>query len=227
MKITGTTRTARVRRWSRADDTPPGQPFPGAARGPAYSPAEETFPVAARGARARDGAAAHGHLRLCAPRRPARRRDRGRPARNARRLRGRTSTCVSTGDPRHPVLRSLQPTVRELDLPRSPFTRLLEANRLDQAQVDLHLRRASRLLRPLGESGRRARAVRLFRAATPDRIALSDKVCTALQLVEHWQDVAEDLCRRPRLPPAGGSRTLRRLPRRPPGRPDAAARAGR
>ena len=28
--------------------------------------------------------------------------------------------------------------------------------------------------------------------ATPDRIALSDRVCTALQLVEHWQDVAED-----------------------------------
>src|SRR5262249_54782037 len=25
-----------------------------------------------------------------------------------------------------------------------------------------------------------------------DRIALSDKVCTALQLAEHWQDVAED-----------------------------------
>jgi phytoene/squalene synthetase len=30
-------------------------------------------------------------------------------------------------------------------------------------------------------------------AATDERIALSDKICTALQFVEHWQDVAEDL----------------------------------
>ena len=30
-------------------------------------------------------------------------------------------------------------------------------------------------------------------AATPDRIAASDSVCTALQVIEHTQDVAEDL----------------------------------
>jgi squalene synthase HpnC len=28
--------------------------------------------------------------------------------------------------------------------------------------------------------------------ATPERLALSDRVCTALQLLEHWQDVGED-----------------------------------
>jgi phytoene/squalene synthetase len=33
----------------------------------------------------------------------------------------------------------------------------------------------------------------IFGAATPERIALSDQICTALQLAEHWQDVAEDL----------------------------------
>ena len=33
----------------------------------------------------------------------------------------------------------------------------------------------------------------VFGAATPAREALSDRVCTALQLAEHWQDVAEDL----------------------------------
>ena len=33
----------------------------------------------------------------------------------------------------------------------------------------------------------------MFGAATPEREALSDRVCTALQLAEHWQDVAEDL----------------------------------
>src|SRR5262249_57340718 len=33
----------------------------------------------------------------------------------------------------------------------------------------------------------------IFGVATPGRVALSDNICTALQLVEHWQDVAEDL----------------------------------
>ncbi|MGH9106679.1 MAG: squalene/phytoene synthase family protein, partial [Acidimicrobiales bacterium] len=32
----------------------------------------------------------------------------------------------------------------------------------------------------------------IFGMATPERTAWSDAVCTALQLVEHWQDVAED-----------------------------------
>ena len=36
----------------------------------------------------------------------------------------------------------------------------------------------------------------IFGAATPERIALSDRICTALQLAEHWQDVAEDLRQR-------------------------------
>jgi squalene synthase HpnC len=35
----------------------------------------------------------------------------------------------------------------------------------------------------------------VFGAATPDRFTASDAVCTALQLVEHCQDVAEDLAR--------------------------------
>ncbi len=35
----------------------------------------------------------------------------------------------------------------------------------------------------------------MFGVATPERIALSDSICTALQLAEHCQDVAEDLRR--------------------------------
>src|SRR5205823_1251398 len=35
----------------------------------------------------------------------------------------------------------------------------------------------------------------VFEAETPDRIALSNRVCTALQLIEHWQDVREDAVR--------------------------------
>ena len=36
------------------------------------------------------------------------------------------------GRPTWPVVRNVQPTVREFDLPREPFDRLTEANRMDQ-----------------------------------------------------------------------------------------------
>src|SRR5256885_5567219 len=36
------------------------------------------------------------------------------------------------GHPSWPVLRVLQPTVQEFSLPREPFLRLIEANRMDQ-----------------------------------------------------------------------------------------------
>ena len=36
------------------------------------------------------------------------------------------------GEPSWPVMRQLQPTIREFDLPREPFLRLIEANRMDQ-----------------------------------------------------------------------------------------------
>src|ERR687885_1453162 len=37
-----------------------------------------------------------------------------------------------TGTPAWPVLRLVQPTIREFDLPREPFLRLIDANRMDQ-----------------------------------------------------------------------------------------------
>src|SRR5437899_1630366 len=36
------------------------------------------------------------------------------------------------GEPAWPVMRVLQPTIREFGLPREPFLRLIEANRMDQ-----------------------------------------------------------------------------------------------
>ncbi len=35
----------------------------------------------------------------------------------------------------------------------------------------------------------------VFGAATPDRVDLSDRICTALQIVEHLQDITEDYAR--------------------------------
>lgn len=94
--------------------------------------------------------------------------------------------------PAHPVLRRLATTVRELQLPRGPFDRLIEANRRDQEvaayeSFDQLVAYCDLSANPVGEL-----VLHVFAAATPDRIALSDRICTALQLAEHWQDVAED-----------------------------------
>lgn len=95
----------------------------------------------------------------------------------------------STADP---VFREVGIAVRACGLPRSPFQRLIEANRLDQRRPSYEsyedlLAYCDLSANPVGEL-----VLYVFGAATPDRIALSDRVCTALQLIEHWQDVRED-----------------------------------
>lgn len=94
--------------------------------------------------------------------------------------------------PEHPVMRELSLTVGECRLPREPLLRLIEANRRDQAVTRYdtfeELLDYCRLsAAPVGEL-----VLHVFRAATPDRIAMSDKVCAALQVIEHLQDVEED-----------------------------------
>ncbi|MEV4201810.1 squalene synthase HpnC [Micromonospora globbae] len=92
----------------------------------------------------------------------------------------------------HPVVRALAPTVTGCGLPLDALVRLVEANRVDQrvtryatfAQlVDYCTLSAN----PVGEL-----VLHVFGQAGPARRELSDRICTALQLVEHLQDVAED-----------------------------------
>ncbi len=99
------------------------------------------------------------------------------------------------GTPREPLLVRLQPTVREFSIPPEPFQRLIEANRQDQRVT--RYQTYQELLdycvlsaNPVGHL-----VLYIFEKATPERMRLSDAVCTGLQLVEHWQDVAEDLTR--------------------------------
>ena len=99
------------------------------------------------------------------------------------------------GAARLPLLVELGATARARRLPREPFLRLLEANRRDQrvaryADWDELAGYCALSANPVGEL-----VLALFGVATPDRVALSDAICTALQLVEHCQDVAEDLGR--------------------------------
>ncbi|MBV2355311.1 squalene synthase HpnC [Streptomyces sp. J2-1] len=102
---------------------------------------------------------------------------------------------VFDGTPRHPLLRRLQPTVRGRGLTPEPFHGLIAANRQDQlvARYETYEDLLAYCELSANPVGRLVLAV--TGTSTPERVRLSDAVCTALQIVEHLQDVAEDLAR--------------------------------
>jgi squalene synthase HpnC len=95
--------------------------------------------------------------------------------------------------PASPVMRAMADTVRECGVPAKPLLDLIQANRQDQlvtryrtfAELEQYCELSAN---PVGQL-----VLYIFGVATPERVALSDSICTALQLAEHWQDVAEDL----------------------------------
>jgi squalene synthase HpnC len=100
---------------------------------------------------------------------------------------------AASGNATHALLRRLTPTISECKLPLEPFHDLIEANRQDQivhqyesfedlvSYCNLSAAPVGRLvLGVLGETD-------------TERLSLSDDVCIGLQLVEHIQDVKEDL----------------------------------
>ncbi|OWA21601.1 squalene synthase HpnC [Streptomyces sp. CS159] len=97
--------------------------------------------------------------------------------------------------PRHPLLRRLVPTVRRRALTPGPFLGLIAANRQDQlvARYETYDDLLAYCELSANPVGRLVLAV--TGTSTPERIRRSDEICTALQIVEHLQDVAEDLGR--------------------------------
>jgi squalene synthase HpnC len=99
-----------------------------------------------------------------------------------------------TGHPEWPVMRVLQPTIRGFSLPRQPFLRLIEANRMDQRISEYEtwddLREYCRhSADPVGRL-----VLGLLRLdGDAELVAASDAVCTGLQLVNFLQDVPRDL----------------------------------
>jgi squalene synthase HpnC len=98
------------------------------------------------------------------------------------------------GKPSWPVMQALQPTIREFGLPREPFLRLIEANRMDQRVSEYEtwdgLREYCRhSADPVGRL-----VLGLLRLdSDAELVAASDDVCTGLQLVNFLQDVPRDL----------------------------------
>ena len=103
--------------------------------------------------------------------------------------------AVYDGDPAWPLMRNLVPTVLARALPRAPFEALIEANRVDQVRSRYATFSQLEEYCALSANPVGALVLHIFGAATPERLALSDRICTALQLAEHWQDVAEDHAR--------------------------------
>jgi squalene synthase HpnC len=98
------------------------------------------------------------------------------------------------GEPSWPVLRNVQPTVQEFDLPREPFLRLIEANRMDQriSSYDTWDDVKWYCVHSADPCGRLVLGV-LRRLDDRELVEASDSVCTGLQLVNFLQDVPRDL----------------------------------
>ncbi|MGQ9504891.1 MAG: squalene synthase HpnC [Thermogutta sp.] len=96
------------------------------------------------------------------------------------------------GVARHPVLVALQETITRFAIPRDPFLDLLTAFRQDQhvnryETFEALLEYCRHSANPVGRL-----VLLLGRSHTPERVMLSDQICTGLQLINFWQDVAED-----------------------------------
>lgn len=96
------------------------------------------------------------------------------------------------GRTRHPVFVALGETIRTFEIPREPFDDLISAFEQDQTvfeyQTFEELRDyCRRSADPVGRI-----VLRLCGEDSAENVALSDAICTGLQLTNFWQDVARD-----------------------------------
>jgi squalene synthase HpnC len=97
------------------------------------------------------------------------------------------------GDAYHPVMISLQKTIRRFHIPPQPFLDLLFAFEQDQlvkryATFEQLLRYCRGSANPVGHL-----VLYLCEVYSPERARPADDICTALQLANFWQDVGRDL----------------------------------
>jgi squalene synthase HpnC len=96
------------------------------------------------------------------------------------------------GRPHHPAVARLASTVHRRRLTFEPFHLLVEANRMDQRVSSYATWEDLRAYCALSAEPVGRIVLDVFGAAGPQQVAFSDDVCTALQLLEHCQDVGED-----------------------------------
>jgi len=110
-------------------------------------------------------------------------------------LDGELDLVFTGGQPKHPAMQALGAAISQTPLPAQPFRDLVRANRQDQEvsryeTFDQLLGYCRLSAAPVGEL-----VLHVFGAATPERLAQSERICAGLQVIEHIQDVAEDYSR--------------------------------
>ncbi len=102
-------------------------------------------------------------------------------------------TRISSNDmPTAPLFRTLAVEIHQHALPMQPFYDLLDAFSQDvtkkrYANFDELLDYCRRSANPVGNL-----LLHLYGEATPVNVAYSDAICTSLQLINFWQDIARD-----------------------------------
>jgi squalene synthase HpnC len=96
-------------------------------------------------------------------------------------------------EPELDAIRALKITVNECKIPREPFEDLIAANRQDQLVTRYETYEELTSYCELSANPVGRAVLFIVSEPTPERIRWSDSICTALQLIEHSQDVAEDL----------------------------------
>ena len=107
-------------------------------------------------------------------------------------LRQETAGSLAGQSDAHSLVADATASVNTLGLDPQPLFDLIDANVMDQsvtsyADFDQLLGYCSLSANPVGRL-----VLGAFGQLDDEKAALSDAVCTALQLVEHWQDVRED-----------------------------------
>ncbi|MCX7149478.1 MAG: squalene synthase HpnC [Rhodocyclales bacterium] len=101
--------------------------------------------------------------------------------------------AIERGEPtQHPIFMRLRPVIARYDLPLQLFRDLLDAflqdvgkdRYRDFAELMDYCRRSAD---PVGRL-----LLNLFGHASADNLARSDAICSALQLINHWQDIGID-----------------------------------
>lgn len=111
--------------------------------------------------------------------------------------------AAADGSATNPVFVTLGRTIREKNLPMEPFDDLIRAFEQDQRVSRYEtweqlLDYCTRSANPVG------RIILMLDASSPgavdaENLKLSDTICTALQLINFWQDVRRDLLERDRI----------------------------
>ena len=113
--------------------------------------------------------------------------------------RGELQACYA-GHPKHPIMIALSTVIARHALPETLFDKLIQAFEWDNRQnrwesLEELTRYCAMSADPVG---RLVLAV-LGEPSDESTLQLSDCTCTALQLVNHWQDVRRDLLERDRV----------------------------